>query len=150
MVVVLPALCLGACAGFRRGETGPGVLLEADRAFARATAERRMEGFTSFLAEDVTSIRPDSPIIKGRAGLTAHWKHLLEDPALSVTWKPLEAVIDRSGDMGFTVGSYAVLRSSGAGSQQVASGKYITVWKRQAGGAWRVVFDSGVRDTPPK
>ncbi|HSW49033.1 MAG TPA: DUF4440 domain-containing protein [Bryobacteraceae bacterium] len=150
MMVVLLTVGLAGCAGFRRAKTDPGALMEADRAFAQATAQRRLEGFTSFLAEDVTSIRPNSPIIKGRDGLAARWKQLLNDPALSITWEPVEAMISEGGDLGYTVGGYVVSRSSDSGRRQAASGKYVTVWKKQAGGAWKVVFDSGVQDAPPK
>ena len=147
---VLLALVHAACTETRRAKPDPRVLMQADRAFARATAERRLEGFRSFLAEEVVTIRPDSPVIKGKDGLTARWAQLLTDPAMSIRWEPLDAVISDAGDMGFTVGSYEVTRSTGPDPQLAGSGKYVTVWRRETRGAWKVVFDSGVQDTPPK
>ena len=44
------------CGWSRAARPDPAALLKADRAFAQATAERRLEGFASFLEEDVTTI----------------------------------------------------------------------------------------------
>lgn len=127
----------------------PAALLKADRAFAQATAERRLEGFASFLEEDVTTIRPNSPVLKGKIALVDRWSGILQDPTSSISWKPLRAVISSSGDLGFTVGSYEVTKDSGQGRQAAGSGKYVTIWRKQPDGAWKVTFDSGVQDTPP-
>jgi ketosteroid isomerase-like protein len=149
-VTVLLPLFLGACTGARQAKPDAQALIQADRAFAQATAERRLEGFASFLAGDVMTIRPDSPVIKGRKGLTGRWARLLNDPAMSITWKPLQAVISDSGDMGYTVGSYEVAKTSGRNTTLAGRGKYITIWKKQPDGAWRVIFDSGVKDSVEK
>ncbi len=137
---------LASCVGSRQAKPDPEVLIEADRAFAQATAERRLEGFASFLAEEVTTIRPNSPVIKGKEGLTARWAALLNDPAMSIAWKPLGAVIADGGDMGYTVGSYEVTKAAGGAKTPAGSGKYITIWKKQPDGGWKVIFDSGVQD----
>jgi ketosteroid isomerase-like protein len=127
----------------------PVALLKADRDFAQATAERRLEGFASFLEEDVTSIRPNSPVLKGKNALLERWSGILQDPTATISWKPLRAVIAASGDLGFTVGSYEVTRDSGQGKKAAGSGKYITIWRKQPDGTWKVTFDSGVQDALP-
>jgi len=137
------------CGWSRPARPDPAALLKADRAFAQATAERRLEGFASFLEEDVTTIRPNSPVLKGKIALVERWSGLLQDPASSISWKPLRAVISSSGDLGFTVGSYEVTKDSGQGRQAAGSGKYVTIWRKQPDGSWKVAFDSGVQDTPP-
>jgi ketosteroid isomerase-like protein len=137
------------CGWSRAARPDPAALLKADRAFAQATAERRLEGFASFLEEDVTTIRPNSPVLKGKIALVERWTALLRDPASTITWKPLRAVISSSGDLGFTVGSYEVTKDNGHGRQAAGSGKYVTIWRKQPDGSWKVTFDSGVQDTPP-
>ena len=127
----------------------PAALLKADRAFAQATAERRLEGFASFLEEDVTTIRPNSPVLKGKNALVERWAGLLQDPTMSISWKPLRVVISASGDLGFTVGSYEVTKESGQVKKAAGSGKYVTIWRKQPDGTWKVTFDSGVQDAPP-
>ena len=123
--------------------------MKADLAFAEATARRRLEGFSSFLAEDVMSIRPNTPVVKGSQALASRWAPMLNDPAMSITWQPLEAVISDDGSMGFTVGSYEITKSGGQGKSAAGTGKYVTIWKKQPDGSWKVVYDWGVEDTPP-
>jgi len=138
-----------ACSWSGAARPDPAALLKADRAFAQATAERRLEGFASFLEEDVTTIRPNSPVLKGKVALVERWSGLLQDPTSTISWKPLRAVVSASGDLGFTVGSYEVTKDSGQGRKATGSGKYVTIWRKQPDGAWKVTFDSGVQDTPP-
>jgi len=147
-MAVLFFLALVACSQSRRARPDPEQLKQADLAFARATAERRLEGFSSFLAEDVMSIRPNTPVVQGRKALADRWATMLNDPATSITWQPLEAVISDAGDMGFTVGSYEVAKSGPQGRSVAGTGKYITIWKKQPDGSWKVAYDSGVQDTP--
>ncbi len=139
---------LSAAPGFA-GTADASVLLDADRAFAEATAKGRLEGFSSFLAEDAATFRPDSPVIRGRKAVAERWAPLLNNPAMSIRWQPLDATISSSSDLGYTIGAYEIVRS-GENAGVVATGKYVTIWKKQADGSWKVIFDSGVPDTPQK
>jgi ketosteroid isomerase-like protein len=148
--IAIVAVALSGCGARRQAKPGPGVLMTADREFARATAERRLEGFSSFLAEDVTTIRPNSPVVHGKKEVADRWAKLLSDPASSITWNPLHAAISDDGEMGFTLGSYEVTRANGLTRAVAGTGKYVTIWRKQSDGSWKVAFDSGVQDTPQK
>ncbi len=128
--------------------TGTDALLKADTDFATATAEKGLEGFGSFLADDAATLRADQPVISGRDAFLAAWTSLLTNHALSIQWKPMTASISSSGDLGFTVGAYEITRTGDKGTQIVATGKYVTIWRKQHDGSWKVVFDTGVTDTP--
>jgi ketosteroid isomerase-like protein len=148
-VAALTLWCAFGCARRSSPQAGREALKNADLAFAEATAGRRLSGFSSFLAEDVLSIRPNLPVIRGRPELAQRWAALLNDPAMSITWQPLEAVVSDGGEMGFTVGTYQITRTEGHSRSSAGGGKYITIWKRQPDGSWKVAFDSGVQDTLP-
>jgi ketosteroid isomerase-like protein len=52
-----------------------------------------------------------------------------------------------AGDIGYTT-EHAVMRTGGAdGRTTERHTQYITVWKKQADGSWKVIFDIG--STPP-
>jgi ketosteroid isomerase-like protein len=55
----------------------------------------------------------------------------------SLAWWPVLAGIARSGDFGFTTGSFSI------DATRAPRGQYFTVWKRQPDGAWRWIFDGG-------
>ena len=50
-------------------------------------------------------------------------------------WWPNFAGISRSGDLGFTTGGVAI--------NGQRTGHYFTIWKKQADGSWRWVYDGG-------
>jgi ketosteroid isomerase-like protein len=127
----------------------PDALLAADRAFDAATAERKIDGFSSFLADNVATLRADQPVLRGKAALQQDWKALLENKSMSLRWQPISAEISKSGDLGYTVGSYTVTQTAEKGSAIKGSGKYLTIWRLQKDGSWKVEFDTGVTDTAP-
>ncbi len=55
----------------------------------------------------------------------------------SLAWWPVLAGIARSGDFGFTTGSFSIDAS------RAPRGQYFTVWRRQPDGTWRWIFDGG-------
>lgn len=57
-----------------------------------------------------------------------------------IAWWPLFAGIARSGEMGFTTGP--------AARDQEGYGHYLTVWRRQADGSWRWIYDGGSNASP--
>jgi ketosteroid isomerase-like protein len=126
----------------------PDALLAADRAFDAATAARKIDGFSSFLADNVATLRADQPVLHGKAALQQAWKPLLENKSVSLRWQPISAEISKSGDLGYTVGTYTITRTDENGDSIVGSGKYLTVWRLQKYGLWKVEFDTGVPDTP--
>jgi ketosteroid isomerase-like protein len=135
----------GALAGAANRDS----LLAADRAFDAATAEKKFEGFSSFLADNASTLRADQPVLSGKAAVQRAWKPLLENKATSLRWQPISAEISKSKDLGYTVGSYTVTRTDEKGSAVVGTGKYLTIWRLQSDGSWKVEFDTGVPDTDP-
>jgi ketosteroid isomerase-like protein len=124
-------------------------LLAADRAFDSATARKKFDGFSSFLADNVSTLRADQPVLRGKAAMQQEWKGLLENKSNSLRWQPISAEISKSGDLGYTVGSYTITRTDNQGSAIVGTGKYLTVWRLQMDRSWKVEFDTGVPDTAP-
>ena len=121
-------------------------VLKADEEFSRVTNERGIEGFASFIAEDFQTIRPNSPII-GKKEIVASWSDMMKIDKTTPTWKPLLAVVSASGDLGYTVGTAEFHKTDDPARPVTGRGKYVTVWRKQRNGLWRVVLDTGVMDT---
>jgi ketosteroid isomerase-like protein len=129
--------------------SNPDALLAADRAFDAATADKNIEGFSSFLADNASTLRADQPILRGKAAMLQDWRSLLENRSISLRWQPISGEISKSGDLGYTVGSYVMNRTNEKGSVILGTGKYLTIWRMQKNRSWKVEFDTGVPDTPP-
>ena len=120
--------------------------MDADRAFNKATAERRTDGWMEFFAEDGSMIR-SAGTITGKPAIRDEMAKAFADTAFTLTWEPDQA--DASGDVGYTNGHYRARFRDDKGQEAVRTGRYLTVWKRQTDGSWKVVRDIGVQDPLP-
>ncbi len=123
------------------------VLMEADREFGRATAKRGVEGWVSYFAEDGTMYLP-AGVMRGRAAIRERMAATFTNPD-ALTWHPTGAVVAASGDLGYTIGRW---ESSTPGEDGVTNekgrGNYVTIWRKQPDGSWKVAIDIGNVDAP--
>ena len=54
-----------------------------------------------------------------------------------------------SGELGYTSGTYDFSIKDASGKTISDKGKYLTVWKKEADGAWKVLFDTYNSDLLP-
>ncbi len=119
-------------------------LLAADRAFAAATAARGAAGWGSFFAADGFMVPPSGELPKGGpAGAEAEMRAFLADSKASLGWHPEQAVLALSGDLGYTLGTWERHATGPDGQVVIRTGRYLTVWRRQADGTWKVAADIG-------
>ncbi len=95
-------------------------LMETDRAFARATAERGLDGWVSYFTEDAARVVLDGRIARGHEGIRGLDGPNFADPSIRLTWEPTDAGLFAAGDHGFTRGTYRVVRvgTDGGGSSR--------------------------------
>lgn len=116
-------------------------LMKLDLEFGVAAATMGLEGWMSFFAEDASIFPEGSPIITGVDKIRTYYEETGFDPK-SLSWKPVKAEVSSSGDMGYTIGYWEI---STNGTDVDANGKYLTVWKKQNDGSWKVIADIGNR-----
>jgi ketosteroid isomerase-like protein len=112
------------------------LLRARDSEFSTLSAARDAQtAFNSFAAPDVRVFRDEKfPFVGKAAGLIA-----LPANSSVWTWEPAFADVSRSGDLGYTYGTYRIA-SKDAPSKKVESGNYYRIWKKQAG-KWLVIAD---------
>ncbi len=115
-------------------------LLEADRAFARETAARGVEGWLDFHLEDAHNVPAAGPAVVGHAAIRERMTAFLADTTQFFTWEPVFAETAADGSLGFTYGDWSTPDLS---IDSVTSrGRYLTVWKKHDG-EWKVTVDIG-------
>jgi len=124
-------------------------LIAADLAFAAATASNGLEGWMAAFDSTAIQMEPDLPFTPGLASIRAGMAQAFADTTWRLTWEPTMAFASQAGDLGYTLGTWRSTRVNAAGAGQVTTGKYMTVWRKQADGGWKVVFDGGNPDTAP-
>ena len=113
----------------------------AEKAFNdMATTKGIKEAFVYFAAEDAIIKRGKDSLIYGRAGIGIFYEGAFFKQA-SVTWAPDVTDASESGDMGYTIGKYEWLHKDSTGNTNKSVGIFHTVWKKQADGSWKYVWD---------
>lgn len=114
-------------------------LMNRDRQFSEESAQQgAVAAFTKFAGEEVRMFRNDHFPFIGKAAIS----EALQGTTGVLTWQPAFADASRSGDLGYSYGTYEV-KTDGVLS---AKGNYMRFWKKQ-GGEWKVVLD--VADPQP-
>jgi len=115
-------------------------LIEADREFERSLQ-------TGGLGTWLHAFGPNGMMISGGAvhigqeGVRQAVLPMFADPEFELTWNPTFAAAG-SGNLGYTVGTYE-LTLTGEVGLDTGTGTYLTVWRRDEDGAWRVEADIG-------
>jgi ketosteroid isomerase-like protein/quercetin dioxygenase-like cupin family protein len=102
------------------------------------------EKFLSFFAPDATLYAPGMPVANGSAQVRETVTKITSAPGFSLTFAPNKAGVSASGDMGYTAGTYEATMDGGS-----EKGKYVTIWKKQADGSWKVTDDIFNADAAP-
>jgi ketosteroid isomerase-like protein len=110
----------------------------AETAFAKTMADRRLDRFTEFVAEDAI-FNGNKPHI-GRAAVVATWKAYFDGPQAPFSWAPDAVAASADGRQAVSTG----LARDAAG--KVIS-RFTTLWRKDGDGHWRVIVDQGV-DVP--
>ncbi len=138
---VTPSRPSGALGAQVRGRADASELMHADSAFAAlSVASGAKNAFLAFSAEDAISFGAGAQITQGRQAIGAGFDGFPAGAVLE--WWPVAAEIAPSGDLGCTVGEARIASLN-------HYSKYLTIWQRQLGGAWKFVADGGsVRPAP--
>ena len=142
--ILLVLLCLFIYPAAVSGQGNPNwtSLVEAERAFAAASLARGTRAaFLEYLAEDSILFRPGP--VAGKKWIEDH-----PAPPTLLTWEPVFADVAESGDLGYTTGPWEI-RPSSPTDKPTAHGHFLSVWKRQTDGAWKVVVDLGISHAAP-
>lgn len=119
-------------------KTAREALLQADRSLSAAVLSKGFsDGLGDALASDALFLYEGAPIVAGRANVAAF---LMSQPALAglrVQWQPLVALVSSDGSLGATWGLTAI-SSAARPDSALRFGKYISTWRRAAGGAWQL------------
>jgi uncharacterized protein (TIGR02246 family) len=120
----------------------------ADSALSTAIEARDAERTASFYAEDALLMPIAEPTVAGRAAIQAEWAHVFGIPGF-MNGARLERVEVSSGSLAYTRGTYETAMKAPNGSPVIERGKWVTIWRRQADGNWRIAVDIANTDAPP-
>ena len=110
---------------------------EHERAFAATMKARDHAAFASFLSDEAVFFSgPGNSALRGREAVASAWRKFYDGPQAPFSWEPEEVEVVDSGTLAYSGGP--VYDASGK-----KIGRFNSIWRLEAPGRWRVVFDRG-------
>jgi len=110
-------------------------VMATERAFAKTMADRDHAAFTRFLSDEAVFFGGKGPL-RGKQAVADAWKPFYEKPAAPFSWEPDQVEVLASGTLALSTGP--VHDPSGK-----LVGRFNSIWRQEAPGVWRIVFDKG-------
>jgi ketosteroid isomerase-like protein len=135
VVCTLLVLFANTCAKADDNKALADQVRNAERAFAATLAARDYAAFREYLADEAVFFN-GAETLRGKTAVAAGWKEYFEGSAAPFSWSPEIVEVLDSGTLALSSGP--VLDPAGK-----RVGRFNTIWRREADGRWRVVFDKG-------
>ncbi|HSQ73890.1 MAG TPA: nuclear transport factor 2 family protein [Rubrivivax sp.] len=116
-------------------------VMQHELAFAASMAARDHAAFTALLSEQAVFF--GATVLCGKAAVAAGWKPFFDGPTAPFAWQPDQVQVLGDGTLALSTGP--VFEPAG---EPVA--RFNSVWRHEAPGVWRVVFDKGQPPDPPR
>ena len=113
---------------------------DTERAFAKTMADRDVAAFASFLSPETVFFSGLTPL-RGKQRVTEAWKTYFDGPEAPFSWEPEVVAVLESGTLALSSGPVR-----DAAGNRVAT--FSSIWRLEADGEWRIIFDKGSRDCP--
>ncbi len=157
LVAVILLLTLGCTAAVETSgqdidlEAERALLLETDRTQAEAysTSETPLDTIFASFTDDARVLAPGIPMAEGWEASRAVFATLEALPGYSLEYSPAIADVGGAADLGYTIGTYHMKLPGSDGSIVEIDGKYLSIWKRQPDGNWKIAVDMFNTDGPP-
>ena len=114
-------------------------IIQMEKDFEKMAKEKSIKEAFLFYAADNAALNRFNLIYKGKKQITLYLDYVKLDGQLN--WTPDFVDVSSSGDMAYTYGKYTYTHKDSTGNEVVNKGFFHTVWKKQADGKWKFVWD---------
>jgi uncharacterized protein (TIGR02246 family) len=124
---------------------------DIESAWVQEAAAKDVEKAAGHYTDDAVLMISGGPAAKGKNSIRGAWKALLEDPNVKLSFSADRVELSASGDMATTKGSYTLTVTNPKTKKPIEDkGSYLTVYKKQADGSWKVIEDMTASEIAPK
>ena len=111
-------------------------IMNADISFSDMCRQVGMKkAFLQYIDNEGVLLRPDHLPIMGADAID--YISALSDTAYTLSWQPMHAEIAKSGDIGYSYGTYQLKMKD-----TILRGTYVNIWKKENAGEWKFVLNS--------
>lgn len=109
---------------------------DTERAFAATMKARDHAAFSKFLSDEAVFFMGAAPL-HGKQAVATAWQRFYDKPAAPFSWEPDEVEVLASGTLAISSGPVY-----DPGGKLIS--RFSSIWRQEAPGQWRIVFDRGV------
>jgi uncharacterized protein (TIGR02246 family) len=120
-----------------------------ETAWNQSFATKDVDRVAAFYADDASVFMPDMPVLNGVAAIKAALKPMVENKNSSLSFASTMVIVAKSGDLAYSQGAYTMTRMNPKTKRVLTEkGKYVTVYRKRAGGEWEAIADIINEDAP--
>ncbi|MBT3207330.1 MAG: DUF4440 domain-containing protein [Bacteroidetes bacterium] len=136
-LLLVLAIILFSCGNTSRIEEAQKELLQVDIDHSNLSKkEGRHKSSAKYIHPNSVYLKPQKePIVGKNAILNILSRN--EDAKAKLSWQPTKAIVSKSGDLGYTFGTYKMKKR-----RKVSHGTYVTIWGKNEEGKWKFVLKS--------
>lgn len=113
------------------------ILMETDKAFSDYCLQNGMnKAFYKYASEKAVMLKDNRFPLIGKENIKKQFSG--DDTQVTFSWRPLNADVSKSGELGYSYGTYTYQTLD-----SLYEGTYVSVWKKDKNGDWKYVLDSG-------
>lgn len=112
----------------------------AETTFSRAAESKDQAAFLALVDPDARFVT--AGIARGHAEIAAAWSFAFADDNTLMRWRPAVVEVTSDGNLAISRGPYRLTGTDEAGTDFEIWGTFISTWRRNQEGAWRVIFDT--------
>jgi uncharacterized protein (TIGR02246 family) len=116
---------------------------DVEAAWVKDTAAKDPEKWASYFADDGAGLYPGMALLNGKQAIKTAMTPVLADPNFALTFQSTRVEASKGGDMVYTQGTYtSTMTNPKTKKPMTEKGKYLTIYRKQADGSWKVVADT--------
>ena len=124
-------------------------LMQISREWSSIVGEGDLESALAYWAEDALMMPPGLPTLEGRGAIRGYIEAGMQLPGFSIRWEPVSVHVASGGDMAYMIERNLSTIDDADGNAVTTHGKVVTVWRKDAAGAWKNVVDMWNEAPPP-
>lgn len=115
---------------------------DAIAASATAPASKDIDKFLAFYDPDASVFMPDAPVVTGIPAIKEAMEPSFADPNFAIDIRTDKVEVSKAGDYGYAQGTFTQKATNSKTKKiEMQTGKWVTVFKKEADGPWKAVAD---------
>jgi uncharacterized protein (TIGR02246 family) len=145
MTIVSAATLMALAAGCKPADTHDAdvqAIHAVEAQWNQDYATRDVTKLMTHYADEAVLMAPGMDAMTGKSGIQTIMQRMVADPAMSLKFEATVVDVSKSGDLGYAQGAYTMAMTDPGTKQAVHDhGNYVTVFRKQTDGSWKVVSD---------